>query len=302
MAEMDWVAAVEKWQQAIHLGYSSETAYVNLARVYERIDNRPLAIQTLRHYIDQHADSFNVHLRLAELYARQGRWREASEQSLLAIQVDPSGFGAQLFYLRCQIEIMPLNQDADKRVLMQKIQEQIQAADSSESRMLLFRLAFKLKDYELARTTLDQIEQKYGENDQISIRRAELVMASGKAQDGIAYLEEAVQKHPGVNEITRLLALSYNQNNQADKSRRLLENAYERATDPVQRRQCRLWLAELSVLQDNKEAAIQMYSAMAQANVSDIFVRRQLLTFQYNQTDRGQLQQWIDQIKSAEGE
>jgi len=302
MVEMDWVAAVQKWQQAINLGYSSETAYLNLARVYERIDNRPLAIQTLRRYIDQYADSFNAHIRLAELYARQGRWREASEQSLLAAQVDPGRLEAQLFYLRCQIEILPLNQSADKRVLMQKIQKQIQAADSSESRMLLFRLAFKLKEYELARTTLDQIEQQYGENEQTSLWRAKLAMASGKAQDGIVYLEEAVRKYSGANEITRLLALSYNRNNQVDKSRRLLEKAYEKAADPGQRRQCRLWLAELAVLQDNKEEAIQIYSAMAQENVSDIFVRRQLLTFQYDQIDRAQLQQWIDQIKSAEGE
>jgi len=302
MAEIDWATAVQKWQQAIHLGYSSEMAYLNLARVYERIDNRPLAIQTLRHYIDQHTDSFNAHLRLAELYARQGRWREASEQSLLAAQIGTGGLEARLFYLRCQIEILPLNQDADKKVLMRRIQKQIQVVDSPKTRMLLFRLAFKLKEYELARTTLDQIEKQYGGSEQISLRRAELVMASGKASDGIAYLEEAVQKYPGVNEITRLLALSYNQNNQVDKSRQLLQEAYEKTTDPSQRRRCRLWLAELALLQDDKAEAVQIYSDMAQENASDIFVRRQLMALQYNQVDRKQLQQWIDQIKLAEGE
>lgn len=302
MEAMDWAVAVEKWQQAIRLGYSSETAYMNLARVYEQIDNRPLAIQTLRRCISQYKDSFTAHFRLAELYARQRRWREASEQSQLASQVDPGKNEARLLYLRCQIEILPLNQDADRQVLMQKIQQQIQAADSSESRMLLFRLALKLENYELARTTLDQIEQQYGESEQTSLLRAELVMASSKASDGIAYLEQTVQKYPGVNEITRLLALSYNQNNQADKSQRLLEDAYEKAADPARRRQCRLWLAELAVLQDNNEEAIQIYTDMAQDSAGDIFVRRQLLTFKYDQADRDQLQQWINQIKSAEGE
>ena len=301
-AKMDWTDAIQKWQQAIHLGYSSEELYLHLSQVYEQIGNRSLAIQVLRRYISQHEESFRACLWLSRMYASEGYWIEAIEQSLMAVWLNPNSSEARLWHLRCRIETMNKGQDTEIALLKQDIQKHIAVDDSVAAYMLMFRLVFNVGDYVLAEQKINQIEEQFGPSQQVSLRRAELFVAQEKHDHAITVLEEAARKYPDSYQIKQMLVWNYTKINQLEKSRQVILAACENVSNALDARRYELWLAELALLEGKKEQAFKIYHALTQEDVGDVFVRRQLLTLQSDNVDKKQLQKWIDEIKQTEGD
>ena len=301
-AKMDWAAAIQKWQQAIYLGYASESVYLRLSQIYEQIENRPLAIQTLRRYIRQNGGTFQACLELSKLYANQGYWIEAEEQALASMRADSAAIEARLWYLRCRIARIRDSQTTEIVRLKKDIQQQVAEGHSVDGHALMFRLALKLEDYTLAGENLEQIEQKIGSGQQVVLKRAELFAAQGKNDQAIAVLEQANQAYPESDEIKQALVWNYTKTNQPEKSRQVVLAVRQKASNTLDCRRYDLWLAELALLEGKTNQAIEVYNALAQENEGDIFVKRQLLTLQFDNVDDKQLQKWVNDIKQVEGD
>ncbi|HPQ50614.1 MAG TPA: tetratricopeptide repeat protein [Alphaproteobacteria bacterium] len=301
-AKMDWAGAIKKWQHAIYLGYSSEEIYLELSRIYDQIGNHSLAIQVLRRYISRHEESFQACLRLSKMYAGQGYWTEAAEQSVMALWLNPNSLEACLWHLRCCIETVNKDQDKELTQLKQDIQKQIDIDDSIDANLLMFRLMYNLGDYVSAEQKIDQIEKQFGPGEQILLRRAELSVAQKNYDQAIVMLEDAVKQYPDSYQIKQMLVWNYVKTNQLEKGRQAILAACESATNALDVRRYKLWLAEHALLEGKHEEAVDIYKELAEKNKGDVFVRRQLLALQFNDADADQLQQWINEIKETEGD
>ncbi len=301
-ATMDWAGAIQKWQRSIQLGFSSEMVYLNLVDTLEQINNRPMAIQILRRYLSQSGESFKGRLKLAEILARDRRWQEALDQAAAAAQENPTNLEAKVLYLRCRIEVLDEIRETEAAVLKTAIENLIRSNDLFPCRMLMFHLAMRQNNKAWAEQTLTEIEEKFGRSDQTILSKARLYMLQGKIAESILVLETAAKDSPDNSEIIQLLASAYSRNKQFEKCTDLLTTAYDQTSDPYKQRKYRLWLAEIMILEGKPDDAVQVYRQMAKENTSDIFARRQLLSFDRQSSTQEQIQQWIDEIKAAEGE
>ncbi len=301
-SKTDWAQAIQKWKQAIQLGYSSEMVYLNLADTLDQINNRPMAIQLLRRYTSQHEGAFRAHLRLSQLFAKDRNWQDALEQVTASVQLNPVSLEARVLYWRCRIEMMDTAKEVDATVIRQAIDRLIIANDSLPSRMLLYYWASSLGRFEQAEQILDDIEKTFGTSQSVILSRARLLMLQDKTPQAFTLLEQGVQKYPQSGEIVQLLVWGYSRDKQYDKAIKVLEDVSQTAANAYSRRQYHLWVAEVLTLAGRQDEAVDVYLKMAQENASDIFVRRQLLTHQLKTADIQQLQQWVDEIKSAESE
>jgi tetratricopeptide (TPR) repeat protein len=299
---IDWATAIQKWQRAIQLGFSSEMIYLNLADTLDQINNRPMAIQLLRRYLNQSEGSFKGHLQLAGLFAQDRYWQQAMEQATAAVQLNPISPEARVMYLRCQIEMADTGKAVEADILKRSIEQLIETRDTFENRMLMFHLAIRFNDPGWAEEVIGQIETRHGGNEQILVSKARILMMQERLEDCLALLEEHLDQYPDSSEMVKLLAWGYSRDGQFDRSQLLLETAIENSNDPINQRKYRLWLAEIRLLEGNREEAVRLYREMAERNTSDLYVRRQLLSLLQESEKSDQLQQWVNEIKSAEGE
>ncbi|MHC4926789.1 MAG: tetratricopeptide repeat protein [Planctomycetota bacterium] len=302
-ARNQWAVAIEKWQQAIQLGHTSESLYLNLSDTLDKINNRPAAIQTLRRYISQNGNAFRSHLRLSQIFAKDFNWDDALEQATAAIQLKPTSLEARTHYLRCRIGLLDKDKAIDAAVLKKSIQQLIDSTEAVPARFLMFQLALTEQDFEHAETVLNQIEQAYGQSLTLVTARTRLLMITGRHEQAVSLLEQTLVDYPDSNEIVQLLLMRYTQQKDFDKALELLDAAKAKDANAFTLRQYELWRAEVLALAGRNNDAIEAYRTMAEDNQSDIFARRQLLSvFDVTVENAPQLQQWIDDIKAAEGQ
>ncbi len=298
----EWTEAVKKWQQAIQLGYSSETIYLNLAGTLDQINNRPMAIQILRRYVSGQEGTFRGHLRLAQLLTRDQNWQEALEQATAAVQLNPVSLEARILYFRCRIEMLDVQKEVDVAVLRQAIEGVIDTKDTASSKMLMYYLETRLERYDQAGDILEDIQQTFGRSQSLALSQARLLLLQEKHAGAFTLLGKAIQEYPSSTEMMKLLIWGYTQDKQYDKALNLLETAAQKADSAFSRRQYRQWFAEVLMLADRSDEALEVYQKMADESEGDIFARRQMLSIARKTTEASQLQQWVDEIKTAEGE
>lgn len=302
-ARNQWAVAIAKWQQAIQLGHSGESVYLNLAETLDMINNRPAAIQILRRYVSQNENVFRGHLRLSQLYSKDQNWDESLEQATAAVQLKPTSLEARIHYLRCRIELLDKDKFFDTEVLKKSIQLLIDNSNAMPAHLLMFQLAIIEQDYDHAQTILDEVEQTYGQSLTVAVSRARLMMILGQYDQAVSLLEQSLADYPESVDIVRLLLMRYIQQKDYDKALALLNTAKETAVNAYMQRQYELWHAEVLMRAGRKKEALDVYRVMAENNQSDIFARRQLLSASVRTDETSeQMQQWIDEIKAAEGQ
>lgn len=299
---MNWAQAIDRWQQAIHLGYAEEPVYLNLAQTLDRIQNRTAAISLLRNYVSSRPGVFRGHLLLGQMLVRENRMSEAMEQATAAVQLKPSSLDAQIFYLRCRVLSVPQIKPAEWTILEKRIRELISIHDDVRTRLLLFEAALKKRDYVLAAETLEQGQARFGDDVQWVLARAELLKSQGKAEQVTAMLENELGRFPDSMELVRALAASCAADHQYDKAKTLLAERLKKAAAASERRNLRLWVAEVNFMQGRIDEAADIYRQLAQENASDVYACRQLLAITSDSAADGQILQWIGQIQQAEGE
>ena len=300
-ARNEWTDAIQKWQQSIQLGNQSETVYLNLAETLDRINNRSMAIQLLRRYTSQNENAFRVHLRLSQLFAKDQNWAEAMEQATAAVQLNPASLPSRIHYLYCRIELLDPQKKVDVDVLEKNIEEVIRIADSADTRMLLCQLAVKLQDYARAEEILNTTRKTFGDNEQLAVTQGRIQLLQGRQDEAVALLKQSLETYPQPTQLVQLLVWGYVQQLQYDPALAVLQSLLETESDAFVRRQYQLWQAEVLMLADRRSEAIALYRRMAESNQSDIFARRQLLASHESTDDPAQRQQWVDDIKAAEG-
>lgn len=301
-AQMDWAAAIDRWQQAIHLGYVAEPIYLNLAQTFDRIQNRAAAISLLRSYVNSEQKAFQGHLLLGQLFLADNRFSDGMEQATAAVQLRPFSLDAQVFYLHCRIVSLSQNKPADWTILEQRIRELMDAHDDIRTRMLLFEAALKKRDYVLTADVLDRGQEELGDNVQWVLARAELLKAQNKADRVTDMLEEALARFGDSLDLIRALTAGCAAEGSYDRAAAVLNRALASPQTPFNRRRLNLWLAELEYMCGRTDRAAAVYTKLADENPSDIYARRQLLALQGESGDPSRARQWIEQIRLVEGD
>jgi len=301
-ARMNWARAIDRWRQAIHLGYRAEPVYLNLAQTLDRIQNRAAALLLLRNYVNSVQGAFRGHLMLGHLLIRENRYPEAMAQATAAVQLKPSNLDAQIFYLHCRILALRQTRQADWSPLENRIRALIGAHDSIRTRLLLFEAALKKRDHAAAAKVIEQGRKDLGEDVQWIAAEAELLKAQNEDARLAALLERSVARYGDSLELVRALAGAYTAAHRYDDASVLLKEALRRTPHAVDKRRLCLWMAEVEFIGGHLDEAADIYEKLAQANASDVYARRQLLALRADNTDGRTARQWIEEIRSVEGE
>ncbi len=301
-SRMNWATAIDRWRQAIHLGYNAEPVYLNLAQTLDRIQNRAAAIALLRSYVNKVQGAFRGHLLLGHLFTQENRYSEAMAQATAAVQLKPSSLDAQIFYLHCRILSLRQTRNIDWSVLESRIGGLIAAHDIIRTRLLLFEAAMKKRDYAAAGVVIEQGRKALGEDLQWILAEAELLRAQHEDERLIELLEQSLDRYEGSLELVRMLAGAYTSVHRYDDASALLKESLRQTRQAVDKRRVCLWMAEVDYLCGNPDAASAIYLKLADANASDVYARRQLLALQSGRSDTRTIRQWIEQIRRVEGD
>lgn len=300
--QMDWAQAIDRWRQALNLGYLNEPVYLNLAKTLDRIQNRSAAIALLRNYTKNQNGAFQGHLLLGQLFLLDNRFSDAMEQAIAAVQIKPYNVDAQVFYLHCRIVSLTKNRPADWTNLEHRINELIAAHDDIRTRMLLFQAAMKQRDYAVAEEVLQQGQKELGEDLQWVLARADLLKSQGRTEQVQGMLEEAMTRFADDIELVRVLTANCTAEHDYDKAAAVLTQALQSAKSPFDRRRLSLWMAEVEYVRGRTQQAADIYKELADHNPSDIYARRRLLALADQTSDPWQIRQWIEEIHMAEGD
>lgn len=302
LAERDgnWPQAMTHWREAILQGYTAESVHLKLAEGAVRMEDRASAIETLRRYINRSPQSFVANLAMARVLAESRQWKQASEYAAAAGRLDPSNPDARQLQSRCRIELAAAQPQSLSRV-DQMLTDLLAAEDTLENRLVAFRIMVGRQDWPKAEAMMAELKSKFGEVVIVRTAEAELWLRQGQPQRAKTVLDEAVQQFPGACEPVILRSVLMADQKEIDAALALLAESETRMTGSDQRK-VRLWAADLSHRNGRSKEAIEMLSKMADENPQDIAVRRQLLAIGRETADAKQLQQWVDQIQTIEGQ
>jgi cellulose synthase operon protein C len=301
-ARMDWAKAIDRWRQAIHLGYRAEPVYLNLAQTLDHIQNRAAAISLLRRYVSSVQGAFRGHLLLGHLFVQDSRYAEAMAEATAAVQLKPSSLDAQVFYLHCRIVSLRQTPNTDWSVLESRIRALIEAHDVVRTRLLLFEAALKKRDYASAAEVIRTGREDLGDNVEWILAEAELLKTQHQDERLTKLLEQSVGRFADSLELVRMLAGTYTSAHRYEEASAFLKDTLSRTPKAVDKRRLCLWMAEVEFLGGNPDKASAIYLKLADANLSDVYARRQLLALQNGSADAASVRGWIEEIRRVEGE
>lgn len=301
-AQMNWAAAIDRWQQAVHLGYNAEPVYLNLAQTLDHIQNRAAAITLLRSYVNSVQGAFRGHLLLGHLLGQENRFPEAMAQATAAVQLKPSSLDAQIFYLHCRILSLRQTRNTDWSALENRIAALVESHDVTRTRLLLFEAALKKRDYAAAAEVIEKGRRDLGEDLQWTLAEAELLKAQNRQERLVELLEGSVDRYGDSLDLVRTLAGTYTSAHRYDDASALLKKALRETPKAVDKRRVCLWMAEVDFIRGNLNGASAIYLKLAESNASDVYARRQLLALQGGKTDSAAVRRWIEQIRQVEGD
>jgi tetratricopeptide (TPR) repeat protein len=295
----NWAEAMAQWREALVQNYTAESVYLKLAEGYLRLEDRTSAIEILRRYIHQNPRSFSAQLMLARIFADIRQWAQASEYAAAAVRLNPESRQAQSLHTRCRIEQLAGQPQMQQRV-DELIKELLALDDSLETRLMVFRIALNRQDWQTARKTLDEMNERFGQTLQARIAEAEYALRRQQPEDAAAILDQAIIQFPQQAEPVIMRAALLTDADQILNALVLLQEAESRMEGPEQRK-IQLWMANLYRRAGQTEDAVTLFKKLAEQNPQDILARRQLLALSREDADIEQLQKWVDQIKQIEG-
>jgi tetratricopeptide (TPR) repeat protein len=236
---------------------------------YELTNNPDMASQAIDDYkkaLDAAPDTPTIMERLAEVYAKSQRIREAVSEAQLVIKDDPNNVPARRLLARIYVRSLgDMNAGAAQQENLARAVEQFQAIlkidpDDTFSALWLARLYRFENRHDDAEKVLRGVLQHDSENGPALEQLSQLLVDEGRSQDAIDLLEKAasVSSSPDVYD---LLGDAYSQQKNYAKA----ETAYQKAVDedpddPGHRH----GLAQALLSQDKYTEALAQYTKLAE--------------------------------------
>ncbi len=303
-AQGHWPDAIAAWRKVAASPNQNFNIQIKLAQALERMGDRMAAIQQIRSLLMRQPDLQQGHSLLARWSAEAGRWAEAMDHARQALRLRPDDPAMQKLLLEIKMQqaqsaqISP--EDEEWLSLMGRLRD-LHPEDPS-IQALQIQAAIRQGQVEQAAQQLTQLEQQKADPLQTRLLRADLLAALGQTQQAAEVLDQAIQEAPNSLEPVKKRILLDVQNQQIQPCLNRLEQWIEQADIPQTQKTLRLWKAELYVLAEQKEAAIEELTALAREEPQDIPVRRRLLELTRKTESQRKLQEWIEEIRTLEGQ
>jgi tetratricopeptide (TPR) repeat protein len=236
---------------------------------YELTNNPDMAAQAIDDYkkaLDAQPDSPTIMERLAEIYAKSQRIRDAVAEAQLVLKADPNNVSARRLLARIYVRTLgDTNAGAAQQENLGRAVEQFQAIlkiepDDAFSALWLARLYRFENRHDDAEKVLRGVLQHDSENGPALEQLSQLLVDEGRSQDAIDLLEKAAGDSSSPD-IYDLLGDAYSQQKNYPKA----EEAYQKAVDgdpddPGHRH----GLAQTLLSQDKFTQALEQYTKLSQ--------------------------------------
>jgi tetratricopeptide (TPR) repeat protein len=236
---------------------------------YELTNNPDMAAQAVDAYkkaLDAAPDTPTIMERLAEIYAKSQRIRDAVSEAQQVVKVDPDNVPARRLLARIYVRTLgDTNAGASQQENLARAVEQFQAIlkiqpDDSFSALWLARLYRFENRHDDAEKVLRGVLEHESDNGPALEQLSQLLVDEGRSQDAIDLLEKAADDSSSPD-IYDLLGDAYSQQKNYAKA----EEAYQKAVDgdpddPGHRH----GLAQALLSQDKFAPALEQYTKLSQ--------------------------------------
>jgi len=256
--------------------------YFAVGRLYDRLfevnydsaQRSAYASQAIENYEKAHAldsRSPEVGERLAEMYAKSQRIRDAVLKAQEIIARDPNNLGARRLLARIYVRTLgQMNPDTGQRETARRATEQYREIlrrdpSDSESALWLSRLLRLQNEHEQAGTVLRDLLGRQPGNETALAQMSQLLLDQGRAPEAVSLLEKSLDETSS-EELLLLQGDAYSQLENHGRA----EQAYQRAVERQPKKtEPRRKLARALAAQQKREAAIEEYRRLAEADPAD---------------------------------
>jgi tetratricopeptide (TPR) repeat protein len=256
--------------------------YFAVGRLYDRLfevnydsaqrsEYATLAIENYEKAYALDSLSAEVGERLAEMYAKSQRIRDAVLKAQEIIARDPNHLGARRLLGRIFVRTLGnLGPDAGQRETARRATEQYREIlrrdpSDSESALWLARLLRLQNEHEQAGTVLRDLLARQPRNEAALDQMSQLLLDQGRAPEAVSLLENAIDDSSQGN-LLLLLGDAYSQLENHARAELAYQRAVER--DP-KKTEPRRKLARALAAQQKREPAIEEYRRLVEADPTD---------------------------------
>lgn len=234
-------------------------------------------------------DSAVIIERLAEVYAKLQRIRDAVEDAQAALKVDPDNLAAHRLLARIYVRTLgELNATTGQKQSIQKAIQQFQeilrlAPDDTQSALWLARLYRFENNHDKAESILRDVLKRAPQDEGTLEQLSQLLVDEGRAQEAIGLLS-GVAGSSDSPKIFELLGNAYEQTHQSAKAEEAYRKAVEAEPDDSGYRR---GLAQALVSQGKYKEALEQYKRLIQLEpeAAENYLRASQIYRHLNQLD-----------------
>lgn len=302
-AKGNWAQAVAIWQK-LSMSSANPDHLVRLAEALMQVGDPVAAVQHLRTVLLRVPEHTQAHALLARWYLKEGRWPEAKDhvQQLLRKQPDNLEYRKMSLLIRLQ-QAQTSGSFAQEKERSQ-IREEMEAITREDPSFGAEQIGFWLEAgcLEEAQAALVQLQNQEGPTRRVRLLQSDLLKAQGKTDQARQVLESICRDFPDALEPLQKRILLAIQDKQLDLATEILESVPTDSLSSEQHKMLRIWHAEVLFLKGQVKEGAEWLSGLAEKYPSDIAIRRRLLEWTRKTETLSNLQKWIDQIQSIEGQ
>ncbi|MHC4593988.1 MAG: tetratricopeptide repeat protein [Planctomycetota bacterium] len=299
--------AVKCWHRAMELGDKSTRTRLMLASALSRLGDKQSALQQLRTLVAERPDSFEGRLTLARLLSQSRNWAETAEHARRAMQLSPGNFEAALLHSQAWLQLLAASSTSENVQMRQDMEKQLSALEkatdgAAEVKLLQFHLAMQQGDFAGAEVLVSQLKKAHLARLKTAMAEVELLAAQNETEEAILILNETIEEFPEAIGPVRYLAVLLAQQGNHKECETVMKDALARIERPFAQRELGLLLVRFYSLWDWKDSVYPLLNTLAQKLPNDILIKRRLLLCEQVIKDPEKTQQFINEIKSFEGE
>jgi len=313
--------AVQKWQRALALGYQSPSPNIQLylgfrptplkfllSSAHEQLGDTMSARQMLNSLASDNTDDRLVQLSLARHMARVGDWQQARSHTQNVLRTDPNNKEASLLNLEANIKLLSRETRSATASQRQSIEQRLEemSADGEQAvnvSLLKFQMALSQKDYNAAKTVLEQISTNDPQDlEKVTVAWVNLLLAQDQKSEIIERLKTAVREHGQSVQMVGALAYSLEKDDDYDAAEQVLMDAMARMNSRSNRLSIGYLLSDSLTRWYKEDEKVALLEKLNQQCPDTVAVLRRLLQCKTVVETPEKAQALVNQIQAIEGE
>ena len=286
-----------------------------LARTYERIGMRSMAIRTAKKYVDrqerypeQYPDESNMRSFLARQYAAAGDYASAAQIAAKAKSPNADSIQDDLLRIEMAIPTAARQSEPGKTSALEKLDGELAKLQESHPTNPRIRLLGGLlervrKRPDAAEQRLKQAIKDSATSVDLELMLIRILAAQGeeKKAEALAAAIAACKRHPRSGQVWMILAGLHESTKDHTEAGAALRRGLE-AVDPANAQDLRRALAILELMHGDREIGLKKLQDAAQQDPRDVVSRNMLLSAPEVRADTELAEQLLEDIRKVLGE